>query len=317
MRHLRITGIDIHGSRQKRLLINTGYYHGYKGYRFFKEARNRIPFTNYEDIYSTIQYDSKLKSLLYGHIMFIETALKSIALDVILKAIDSDNLQDMYDKVVSSYKNCPSTSNQEYKEKLQRKKLALQNMIQREIGVAYNRENPKITHFYNNMNYNYVPLWAIFEVLSMGDFGTLLSCLNIVTRENISREIGLNLSSDTNRELIYKYVYAIKDLRNAIAHNDVIYDTRFRRIDSSKAMSKCLMNEFKISYANFKTIVDYIILVCYFLKLLHVPKTEIKSLIRDFEKITEEYKNSVNGAIASITVHNDLQIKLRALKSHI
>lgn len=36
MRHLRDNGIDISGSAQKRQLINTGYYHGYKGYRFFK-----------------------------------------------------------------------------------------------------------------------------------------------------------------------------------------------------------------------------------------------------------------------------------------
>ena len=36
MRHLRTDcGITINGSTQKRQLINTGYYHGYKGYRFF------------------------------------------------------------------------------------------------------------------------------------------------------------------------------------------------------------------------------------------------------------------------------------------
>ena len=38
MRHLRDNGIAISGSAQKRQLINTGYYHGYKGYRFFKSA---------------------------------------------------------------------------------------------------------------------------------------------------------------------------------------------------------------------------------------------------------------------------------------
>lgn len=34
MRHLRNNGIAISGSSQKRQLINTGYFHGYKGYRF-------------------------------------------------------------------------------------------------------------------------------------------------------------------------------------------------------------------------------------------------------------------------------------------
>lgn len=45
MRHLRDNGIAISGSAQKRLLINTGYFHGYKGYRFFKTASRKIPFT--------------------------------------------------------------------------------------------------------------------------------------------------------------------------------------------------------------------------------------------------------------------------------
>ena len=34
MRHLRNNGIAISGSTQKRQLMNTGYFHGYKGYRF-------------------------------------------------------------------------------------------------------------------------------------------------------------------------------------------------------------------------------------------------------------------------------------------
>ena len=80
MRHLRNNGISISGSYQKQQLINTGYFHGYKGYRFFVSSANRLPFITYNEISSTIQYDTRLKSLLYGKIMFIETALKNIAL---------------------------------------------------------------------------------------------------------------------------------------------------------------------------------------------------------------------------------------------
>lgn len=65
MRHLRENGVQINGSKQKRQLINTGYYHGYKGYRFFRESNKKLPFVSYDEIYATIQYDSKLKALLY------------------------------------------------------------------------------------------------------------------------------------------------------------------------------------------------------------------------------------------------------------
>ena len=42
MRHLRDNGISISGSSQKQQLINTGYFHGYKGYRFLYLRRCEI-----------------------------------------------------------------------------------------------------------------------------------------------------------------------------------------------------------------------------------------------------------------------------------
>ena len=136
-------------------------------------------------------------------------------------------------------------------------------------------------------------------------------------REKVSRAIGINLSSDTYRELLYKYVYALKDLRNAIAHNDVVYDTRFKKMDPSRPMKQCLILEMGMPYINFKTIGDYIILICYYLKLLKVSKTEIKSFIREFEKITREYESSVNPNVSAITIHPDLFSRLNILKNSI
>lgn len=317
MQHLRDNGIAISGSSQKQQLINTGYFHGYKGYRFFMSSSNRLPFTSYNEINSTIQYDTKLKSLLYGKMMFIETALKNIALNTIMAEIGSSSIYDMYDKAIASYKNAPPGTREDIKKKYQNNKLNLQGSIQNSIAATYRKENPKITHFYNNVNYNEVPLWAIFEILTMGDLGYLLSCLTIDMREKVSRTIGINLSCDTNRELLYKYVYALKDLRNAIAHNDVVYDTRFRKIDPSKPMKQCLILEMGMPYINFKTIGDYLILICYYLKLLKVSKAEIQSLVQEFEKITNEYINSINSNVSTITIHPDLVSRMTALKNSI
>ncbi len=50
MRHLRDNGIRISGSLQKRQLMNTGYFHGYKGYRFFNSPNNRLPFSSYDEV---------------------------------------------------------------------------------------------------------------------------------------------------------------------------------------------------------------------------------------------------------------------------
>lgn len=317
MRHLRNSGISIKGSVQKRQLINTGYYHGYKGYRFFGNSRRRLPFISYNEIYATIQYDSALKSLFYGKMMFIETAVKNIALERILINSNSESIQAMLDKVISSYHNAPSSATQEQRKRLQQNKLNLSKSIQISLANAYNKGRPQITHFYNNAGYAGVPIWSLFEIMTMGDFGYLLSCLTFDVRDDISRHLGLNLSADTNRELIYKYMYTLKDLRNAIAHNAVVFDTRFRNIDPSRAMKQCLMIEIGLPYINFKTIGDYVILLCYYMHLLHLPKTEIKAFIREFERIIDNYKTQVSPAVSSVVLHPDLQSRLTLLKNYI
>ena len=110
MRHLRNNGISISGSAQKRQLMNSGYFHGYKGYRFFNNSSKRIPFVSFDEVYATIKYDSNLKALFYEKIMFIETAVKNIALQCIMDKSGSENIQDMYKNVVCGYHNCPASS---------------------------------------------------------------------------------------------------------------------------------------------------------------------------------------------------------------
>lgn len=315
MQHLRDSGIDIEGSMQKQQLINTGYFHDYKGYRFFRNAQRRLPFVSYNEIYATIQYDSDLKSLIYGKMMYIETAVKNIALESILINANSESIQDMYDKAVSSYNNAPVSATTEQKKKMQQCKLNLQNTIQSSLAYAYKKNNTKITHFYNNVGYSDVPVWALFEIMTMGEFGYLLSCLKYDVRDYISRRLGVNVSCDTNRELIYKYIYTLKDLRNAVAHNAVVFDTRFRNIDPDGAMKKCLQIDIGLPYINFKTIGDYIILMCYYMKLLKVPDIENKEFISEFEKITKKYKDAVNSNVAATVIHPDLAARMNILKN--
>ncbi len=317
MKHLRKSGISIGGSKQKRQLINTGYFHGYKGYRFFGNASRKLPFTSYDEIYATIQYDSELKALMYGKLMFIETAVKNIALESILVNANSETIQDMCDKVVSGYNNAPVSATTDQKRKLQQNKLHLQKSIQSSLAYAYKKNNPKITHFYNNIGYSDVPIWALFEIMTMGDLGYLLSCLTYDVRDDISKRLSINNSYDTGRQLIYKYIYTLKDLRNAIAHNGVVFDTRFRNIDPTPAMKQCLIFEIGLPYVNFKTIGDYIILICYYMKLLKVSKQEIKAFVRDFERITDNYIKSVNSKVAAIVVHPNLTSRINILKNFI
>lgn len=58
MEHLRHNGIAISGDSQKQQLINTGYFHGYKGYRFFMSSSKQLPLprtTKFMQLSSTTQ----------------------------------------------------------------------------------------------------------------------------------------------------------------------------------------------------------------------------------------------------------------------
>lgn len=104
---------------------------------------------------------------------------------------------------------------------------------------------------------------------------------------------------------------------NAVAHNAVIFDTRFRKIDVTPAMRQCLMLEISLPYINFKTLGDYVILVCYYLKLLKISKRDIKSFIHAFETITSDYKKEVNPSVASKVIHADWPYRMEKLKKYI
>ena len=64
MKHLRNSGVNINGSTQKRRLKNIGYYHGYKGYRFAGKATNRLPLTNFSQVATLYDFDTRSSPLI-------------------------------------------------------------------------------------------------------------------------------------------------------------------------------------------------------------------------------------------------------------
>ncbi len=317
MRHLRDSGVNINGSYQKKQLINYGYYHGYKGYRFFASPTKMIPFTDFNQLIAVINYDNSLKSLFYQHLMFIETSLKNITLNIILEEAASNQLTDIFNKLMPGYFNAPVGTNEDNRKKIQKKKLNLQKKIRDSLLQSYLSKNKIVTHFYHSGKYEDVPIWAVFEILNLGNFGSFVSCLNKSTREKISRYIDLDLSGDTDRRLLEKMIFVIKDLRNAVAHNDIVFDTRFKNTGINQPLQVCLTHEIGLPYANFKAIIDYIILVSYILEKLNVSKREIQKLISLFERSLNELQKDVGNQIYSMIVHVETLKKLNLLKVYI
>ena len=309
MKYLRTKkNIVIDGASQKKKLRNIGYYHGYKGYRFFATPNNALQYSNFNELMAVYDFDMQLKSLIYPQIMFLETAFKNYALEEILKNSQSDRFADAYTKLLINYKSYRVGSD-EYKKALS-KRLNLRNKI---YGVLARDYNTKliVKHFYQKDKP--VPIWAVFELISFGEFGTFLNCLDKGVKLNISKSIGINLAYDANGKLTETIVYTLKDLRNAIAHNDAIFDTRFKTGNISNNLSNYLSNTTKVKNISFMTVVDYIILIAYLMKCFGVNKSETKKFVRDFSSCYELLKVKIPPNIFAKIIHTDTRKKLQEL----
>ena len=324
MKYLRDKkGISISGSSQKRKLRNIGYYHGYKGYRYISKPSKQIPYTKFEELTAIYEFDTQLKTLFYPNVMLIETAIKNYVLEVIVNEVHSNSFIDIYNKLLDNYKKF-STAGKSYSNANARKKdedrfkhelkrrLELRNRIYKVQTDAYGNGN-KIADHYLSKDIN-LPIWAIFELLSLGEFGHFVSCLNFNCRKKISKTIGINPSDDSNAMMPQRLIYATKDLRNAIAHNDVIFDTRFRTNKIDKQVSNTISNATGISNLTFETITDYLILIVYLLKLLGISKTELKRLISSFNDTTEKLRANIPISIYNQIIHTDNNAKIAALR---
>lgn len=302
--------IQIKGSNHKKQLKNVGYYHGYKGYRYIKKPNNRIKFNNFDEILSIIDFDNKVKALLYPQVMFIETALKSYALEIIIQNGKTENFSQIYANLMTDYKSYSNQSDR-YKNAY-KKRLDTYNRIQNVIANSYASDNNIVSHYLKNDES--VPIWAIFEIITLGEFGNLISTFDLNTRKNISQDLGLNVAFDSSGRLLENIIFLIKDLRNAIAHNNVIFDTRFRNRNINTTLLKSLCRDTNIQGINFTSISDYMILVIYILKKLNKTNKELTKVINDFIKTIDILKQNIPSSIFNqIILTNDLQ-KLQILK---
>jgi len=324
MRYLRNNkGIAISGSLQKRRLMNMGYYHGYKGYRYICSPSNYVSYTRFEELDAVYSFDVHLKALFYPRVMIIETALKNYVLDTLISATNSESFIDVYNKLLDNYKMFSlagktfrsvkdrQRADEKFKYEIKRR-LDLRNRIYKVQTDAYGNGN-KIADHYLSKDAN-LPIWAIFELISLGEFGHFVSCLNQGCRANISKKLGIRQSDDSNAMMPQRLIYSTKDLRNAIAHNDVIFYCRFKSGKIDKQVGNAIANATGVTGITFETITDYIVLMIYLLKLFVATKTEMKQIISRFEILIEQLRNGVPTSIYNQIIHTDNNSKILQLK---
>lgn len=307
MRHLRDDcNINIQGSKHKKQLTHYGYYHGYKGYRFFKTRNNILPYTQFDQLVAVIEYDNILKSIFYPELMYLEMALKNIVLNQVvcdMRDVSFDNI----------YKTKMADENNNRKLKLRR--LQLKDKIHSSLSKSYKDENSMVSHFYNRGEE--VPLWVIFEIIVLGDFASFTACLDKPNRIKLANEINLCSASDTNYQLLSNSLYTLKSLRNAVAHNNIIFDTRFQDRGVNRNVVSWLKQKTSIANIDFKYITDYLILICCLLDSIDADKTRIKKLVNKFEEAVNDIYTKLPTNIYTKIVSTDVLVKIQALREYI
>lgn len=154
--------------------------------------------------------------------MFIETAIKNIVCNESVDGLKLGTFEHIYKERM---RDNPTNT------KLQSKRLKLRNSVYSKLSARYHDEegndNQMVRHFYNRGED--APLWVVFEILYLSDLASFFECLNESMRERIMMQLNMfDISIDTNRNLLSSILYTIKSLRNSVAHNNIIFDTRFK-----------------------------------------------------------------------------------------
>lgn len=283
MKHIRNEhNISISGSKDKKDLLSMGYYHGYKAYKFLITENNKFKIEDFKEIKAIYNFDNSIKAILYSPTMKLETTLKNYAIDQVVRNKNPD-INSIFATCLDHYKE--AKNQKEYKKELKRVHI-LQSTFN---NIIDSKPSPIIKHYIDKRKP--VPIWAIFEFITLGDFGNFLLCLNETKRVDIENMIGISDKvNDTDGSMMPHHIFIIKDLRNAIAHNKVIFDCRFKTMNIKDSAIAQLELRTKIKDINFNSIVDYLILIMYYQKHLGETKTKMYATIKQFKHAIEVLK---------------------------
>lgn len=310
MRHIRDAGIDIAGSEQKHQLMLMGYFHSYKGYRYCKTPDNLIPYKKFSELEAVINFDSEIKSILYRPIMQLETALKSIAVEVIVHRAQSESFNVIMDKLMHAdgHKDAKDYRKRKYK---------MRDEIQESLTEAYTSKRGHIVNHYYNQD-RPVPIWAVFETITLGQFGTFISLLDAPVKEAISKEIGLPTNINTGGVLLAPIISALQSIRNAIAHNNMIFDGRYRAdTKDNRKIADMLMQETQIKGITMLSLGDFIVLIFYLMAILHFKKRPIYNSLKRTTDAFEQVFGEIGASLYMKIFPNDTKAKIQGITTFV
>ena len=265
--------IDIHDVDSISLL-NMGYYHGYKRYRFVKKANSggKLSITSFKEIVAI-------------YVMLVETALKNRTIDSLV-AESSSGIEDVLDNQLACYIDY-SGDTEKYSKKFLQYNETKQNILD---TIEYYSDKNEVIKHYLDSDYQ-IPLWAYFEVITLGQFSRFLGCLVKSSREKLNQDFTIIPKRSNSLELV---VNSLIELRNATMHNSAIFDANFSS-GVSRALKRQIKQDLGLSTFTCVFIEDYFILLIWILNLLKFDSGILIEYINQFNEIVERFDKSLDN----------------------
>lgn len=112
-------------------------------------------------------------------------------------------------------------------------------------------------------------------------------------------------------------LYTIKALRNAVAHNNIIFDTRFKDRKISHVLKRWAESETGIQNITLYSLIDYVIIICCLLKRIDFSESRAKELLHQYKAQNILLQNSVATDIYNQIIPQNVAVKLSALDTYL
>lgn len=190
----------------RKILLKIGYFPLINGYKaVFKEVIHGKfqKGTTFEDIYELYRFDNDLRNIFLKYILIVERSIKSSL---------SYHFCKEYGDLQSDYL---SIKNYDY---IDKKKNVINKMMKIMSGqLRYDSDYVYIRHYMNT--YQYVPLWVLMNVLTIGQLSKIYSCQKGRIQIKVCQDFGCMKVNELGKMLA-----VMTKFRNVCAHNDRLFD---------------------------------------------------------------------------------------------
>jgi abortive infection bacteriophage resistance protein len=232
--------------------------------------------------------------------MKTEMKMKNLALVELLDAAGSSALAGLYQLMPGGTWD------------KQKRKLEVMHACNEALLSCYKHRNQIVCHYYDSPG-GTVPVWALMEIITLGHFGALLREVSDQIRSAIAGRWGLERG---NGGLVPHVVLTVTSLRNCVAHNGTVFDTRFATAAVRADIGQLVARE--LSYGgiiDFGSITDYFLLLSYLTRRLGAPKREAYPFIRQYRGVIDGLRNGVSTRVFDMIVHTDNRAKVNHLEA--